>query len=443
MINSLGQITNPSLEIQAIRDSEATSCLYFEYDHCDTYTGEGNTERLGILCLGSRHLLQTAFTSEPQKLRQTLEAISTGDPGEAYLTLVDSLNLSSVDMTLPLMLDPVHIAKPWGQEVWYTGIEQRGVCTVQGTPLPWILDVFQHIVVGDVDLTPVLLKILDPHPDEVYGDLYFEAHAAKREIYVVTHIDKIAWPDGYGEIRYGFSPEKMAAYDDDAAFKKAYLSAVNDYQVIRKEIDRQLDLQRKRHQYLPEQVVPVSELQAWHRHISSELIQREQQLRLTMHTFTSVRALKTGDVVQVQPHTPHALQHGVRVIEFQTPHYERYILSFAQKVLTQDGWDTEKALETIILAPEDLPAQMPDDCRIADFEEFCVDRFVMAPGSTRTVLAHCYSLLIGVHGRSCINGVMLPAESACYVPLSAGEIHIVNPGNDPAILLLATPGSRL
>ena len=33
------------------------------------------------------------------------------------------------------------------------------------------------------------------------------------------------------------------------------------------------------------------------------------------------------------------------MVEFQTPTYERFILSFTQKVLTQDYWDTVKAIE--------------------------------------------------------------------------------------------------
>ena len=40
----------------------------------------------------------------------------------------------------------------------------------------------------------ILLKVLDPHPEPVRGDLYFEVHEHKREVYVVTAVDRNAWP---------------------------------------------------------------------------------------------------------------------------------------------------------------------------------------------------------------------------------------------------------
>ena len=42
-------------------------------------------------------------------------------------------------LTRPFELETVSIQKPWGQEVWYSGIEQRGVSTVKSVPLPWLL----------------------------------------------------------------------------------------------------------------------------------------------------------------------------------------------------------------------------------------------------------------------------------------------------------------
>ena len=67
--------------------------------------------------------------------------------------------------------------------------------------------------------------------------------------------------------------------------------------------------------------------------------------RRSMQAFTGSRALRKGDVVQVAPHVPHSLQQGVQVFEFQTPTYERNIISFNQKVLTQDHWDSDYAIE--------------------------------------------------------------------------------------------------
>ena len=78
----------------------------------------------------------------------------------------------------------------------------------------------------------------------------------------------------------------------------------------------------------------------------------EKNLRQEMNSFTSMHTLRVGDVISIPTYTPHALQHGVRAIEFQTPHYERQILSFAQKVLTQSDWDTESAIANAVITSE-------------------------------------------------------------------------------------------
>src|SRR5690625_8018045 len=68
-----------------------------------------------------------------------------------------------------------------------------------------------------------------------------------------------------------------------------------------------------------------------------------------MERFIAVRPVRVGDVVTVPPLTPHGLLHGVGVVEFQTGDYERQILSFSQKVLTQSQWDTAEVLDEIPL----------------------------------------------------------------------------------------------
>jgi hypothetical protein len=85
--------------------------------------------------------------------------------------------------------------------------------------------------------------------------------------------------------------------------------------------------------------------------------------------------MRVGSVARVPVGVPHALQAGVRVVEFQTATYERSIVSFAQKVLTQPHWDTPSALELLDveesrrcpLVPEDR--QAPAE-RIVDFPGF-------------------------------------------------------------------------
>ena len=110
-------------------------------------------------------------------------------------------------------------------------------------------------------------------------------------------------------------------YPDDPAFRRAFLEAVQDYEVVRRRIDAG--------QAQPEDV------------------EQEAMLRNQMEAFTDFQPLSVADVVKVPTWTPHALQHGVRVVEFQTATYERFIISFAQQVVTQDHWDSEHAISNM------------------------------------------------------------------------------------------------
>lgn len=269
----------------------------------------------------------------------------------------------------PLRLDPVIVPKPWGREIWYTGIEQRGVSRVgdgnRWFSLSWLLSALPQYY---GDRPPVLLKILDPLPDEVFGDLYFELHCEKREVYVVTHVDDSAWPEGEGAIRYGFDPEVRVQYTSDEAFRQAFLQAVEAYESVRREIDAELDQCRAEAGVAMDEPVPASRIKEWLGGLSGEILQRERRLRADMEAFTALKPLRVGDVVQVPLLTPHSLQHGVRTVEFQTPVYERLILSFAQKVLTQSYWDTAEAVSMMRVASPDEP-ELPELRRTADWSE--------------------------------------------------------------------------
>lgn len=257
-------------------------------------------------------------------------------PSEAELmAYVARQELPWLDLGAPLRLEPVYIAKPWGQEIWYTGIEARGQSWVSdglfSLPLPWVLDLLQPPEAQP----PTLLKVLDPCADEVRGNLYFELHETKQEVYIVTAIDPQAWPQGVGQIQLGFCQAKRAQLGSDEHFRQSYLAAVEGYRQVRQQLDQLL-----------EQGAVAAEL-------PEPLLALEQQLRKQMNSFVAHRPLQVGDVVRVPCHLPHALQHGVQVVEFQTPVYERKILSFAQKVLTQNHWDTTEAIEIATLdAPQ-------------------------------------------------------------------------------------------
>jgi hypothetical protein len=328
---------------------------------------------------------------------------------------------------LPLTVTP--IAKPWGRELWYTGVEQRGVCCFgdddTSVPIPWLQAVLPDDAAGAPGRPLVLLKVLDPSHEEVAGDLYFELHEEKREVYVVTHVDPRAWPDGTGYIRYGFCPEQIAAAGSEAAFRQAYRDRVAAYEKVRRRIDALAD---------PDSV-PAS------------LREEECRLRAAMDAYTYRRPLRVGDVVTVPLRMPHSLQHGVRTIEFQTPVYERKILSFAQRVLTQDHWDTEDAVEVMRLQPPDitpferLPAETGVCCeRIVDFEDFEVRRIKVDPGaSCRLYCEGSYSLVMGVEGQFAVDEVQLGPEQAMLLPAGTAADIAAGSSAAPLVLLQALP----
>ncbi|GIS51685.1 MAG: hypothetical protein Ct9H90mP27_1760 [Gammaproteobacteria bacterium] len=137
------------------------------------------------------------------------------------------------------------------------------------------------------------------------------------------------------------------SYGSDQQFRAEYLSSVQEYEAIRQKVDSGLD-------------------------VSNTI---EERAKLKMDGFTSIKELRLGDVIKVPTWTPHSLQHGIRVIEFQTPTYERYIISFEQRVLTQEHWDSEHAIAHMTLDP---PAATNYESisegleRIARFEDFNV-----------------------------------------------------------------------
>ena len=86
-----------------------------------------------IYCLGP-HGLRVSVTDE--KL-ETIDQL----PVEQYKSWLDCYNLFSAAPGQPLGLAPVHIAKPWGQEIWFSGVEERGVCAfgdaTARVSIPW------------------------------------------------------------------------------------------------------------------------------------------------------------------------------------------------------------------------------------------------------------------------------------------------------------------
>ncbi|MEH6582142.1 MAG: hypothetical protein V7754_09420 [Halioglobus sp.] len=349
---------------------------------------------------------------------------------EQYEQWAEELGLAQYIFGRPASFDSLAIVKPWGQEIWYTGVEARGVCCVNAgggsVPIPWLQAAVPGNSLGQPGEPLVLLKILDPVPEAVTGDLYFELHEEKREVYVVTHVDETAWPDGQGYIRMGFNEEKLALFNGDGdAFRQGYLQSVREYESVRREIDD-----------LPEGSTPDEQL------VSAEIERRNR-----MDEFSHLRPLRVGDVVKVPLLTPHSLQHGVRTVEFQTPVYERKILSFAQKVLTQSHWDTESAVAQMQLHP--APAEAFETLlqtdgvlveRIVDFADFEVRR-VRLSGSGVLEIAplQAYGVIMVVEGNLAVSGEDYGPEQALILPLAWQGGLTSRQGACPVVFLLALP----
>jgi hypothetical protein len=390
---------------------------------CDQYWLEGAASlSLTALYCKTGGGLRVAVTDQP---------LSVGNVAavEQFHAWVDEYGLACATVDSPLELLPHYVPKPWGREIWYTGVERRGVCRFgaidSSTPIPWLQAVLPDAAAGLVGLPLLLLKILDPLPQPVTGDLYFELHERKREVYVVTQVDKRAWPDGVGYIRYGFEADQIERDDDHERFRARYLAAVRAYELVRRELDE-----------LPDGEPP-----------DPPQLARERQLREDMNSFTHLRPLRVGDVVVVPRLLPHALQHGVRTVEFQTPVYERKILSFAQKVVTQDYWDTASAIDQMVLSEGgDQSFEVVEQGggrlieRIVDFPDFEVWRIQLEAGSSFAPDAmKDYGVLMVIDGEVALAGHTYEAERALLLPRHwQGTLIPANPAQS-LVLLLALP----
>ncbi|HTF95820.1 MAG TPA: hypothetical protein VL995_06800 [Cellvibrio sp.] len=389
----------------------------------------------------------------PSKVNLTQQIQSVENDLNSFKAFITTNDLPIVEVSAPWILEPVYIPKPWGQEIWYTGIEARGQAKIKGMrgsiPLPWVMAAFPQADHG----TLILLKVLDPLPDDVYGDLYFELHEKKQEVYVVTHIDPSAWPNGDGCIQLGFSDSTLALYPSVDEFKKAYLESVKFYEEVRRKLDQEIDTLREQDGIARNAPVSAEKLKYWINCISQSsenktLLKQESVLRNRMNSFVNHLPLKVGDTLAVPCHVPHALQHGVRVIEFQTPVYERKILSFAQKVLTQEHWDTEEALSLVdftsnqrsipkLIAQTDSLKQE----EIVHFDDFTVHRFVLSRGSFRHQ-NDCYSLVVVIRGKLELTWGMnrkefQAGESLLLSELLGEEVNFT--AADSCLFLLAFP----
>lgn len=419
------------------------SALLALYYLCDSEPG---VSRIAVAQADSLSMLWQQLPSSVHRELLNVEA------KQCFERLCLALELPHFSPDDPLVLQPLAIDKPWGQEIWFTGIERRGVARVAGQgfnqSLPWLLSTMPSRLCCGRERTLILLKILAPSAAEVYGDLYFELHEEKREVYVVTGVDAVAWPDGVGAIRFGFDPARVAEYDSEPAFKRAFGDAVRRYEQCRRQIDTELERLARVESLVVEQGLSADTQLRLMQALPEALRRQEFELRANMEAFTQRLPLRLGDVVKVPPYTPHSLQHGVRTVEFQTPVYERLILSFAQKVLTQDHWDTDRALDCMQLqaADDGHVDQKVDEGgaqreRIVDFDDFEVQRIVLAPGKACCLEPSSdYRLIMAVAGRLLLSGgcELLP-EQAALLPVSWIGCELSNDSAEMLCFLLASP----
>ncbi len=310
----------------------------------------------------------------PRQLRSVLPTTGKEVP--------QALQHWSFDERAALPLQTVSVAKPWGEEVWHSGVESRGVCSIgfppeQGGSMP--LPLFE-LASGMASTEPnsclPLVKELVPLDVPFYGELYTELHEVKSEVYVVSGLGIKSCPTGHGAVKLGLSGREGLTF---AQRKKEIRENLLEFEKIRREVDQNLeqtgfDFSRVG----PDRVSALVEAKA---SLSPELVTQEVQLYKQVSQFYTFHELSLGDVVRVPTHTPHALQPGVRVVEFQTPHYERKILSSNQKVLTQERWDVEEAVELLDVSAQDpqnwvdrKPASLSfARIRAVDFKDLQVD----------------------------------------------------------------------
>jgi len=442
---------NPEILLEKhLRDRETS---IFSFEHAQYYLPESPAVTLLAVLLASDvqgHCRHFAVVTERLDIADQWLALNQVNV-ETMVELAQQVNAPLVDLFAPWSLAPVHIAKPWGQEIWFTGIEKRGQSAVTdglfSMPLPWLLALSPARFLGVAAREPALLKILDPLPEEVFGDLYFELHEEKREVYVVTHVDRNAWPDGRGAIRFGFDQVARQRAASDEAFRQQFLSAVADYEQLRRAIDRHCDEIRREEGVGLNEPVDAATLKRWLGVVPAPLLERERQAREAMNAFTHMLPLREGDVVKVPCLTPHALQHGVRTVEFQTPVYERKILAFAQKVLTQDHWDTSEAVELMSLEAGSLEAlsvisqgadySLEQVVRFADFE---VQRLNLAAGASLVMPpSGAYRLVMVATGDASVNSHSCSVEDALLLPAGSGDLTIIAHDSAPAVILICLP----
>lgn len=282
----------------------------------------------------------------------------------------------------PAALQPVVVEKPWGREVWYSGIEARGESRVRLGQSAVPLSAFLRRHGRERDI--VLLKAL--HPDK--GDLYVELHDVKWEVYAVDAVDDTLWPDG-GRMLLGIDQSRRQALGE--GFNDALLAAAEASEAA---------VQRERS-------CRAQNVSATRNGGSARTAEVADVGR-----FLNTVAVRPGDVVTIPPTMPHSLRRGVSVIEFQTPVFERKILAASQPVATQAKWDSAAAVAAMDAESAPDVATPKETGEAARTPHFAV--VVIGRGGRRVVPP--WSVGWVSRGEVQANGLRFPARSAFVAP---------------------------
>ena len=171
----------------------------------------------------------------------------------------------------------------------------------------------------------------------------------------------------------------------------------------------------------------------------------EVAARARVAGFMAEVSLEPGDVIEVPTGVPHGLQHGIRVIEFQTPTYERQIVYAAQQVLTQSAWDSAAAIAGLTLdaPPSCSPKKLSDEVEVlAETGDFRLFRARLKPGGCWAPPGCAYAVALAAAGSLRVGSrqgsVDLEARAAAFIPGSAADVALTSA--DGGELLLAIPG---
>ena len=381
-----------------------------------------------------------------------LETLQTTHPDSSwqdFLALCQRHSLAAVPVGVPLPLQPAQVPKPWGSEHWYTGIEARGVAGVgpapPGMPLPWLLAGLPGHAGGMRE--PLLLKHLQPHAEPVFGDLYFEYHARKEELYLVTSVDPKAWPDG-GRIRMGFRQEHFATVGE-SGLRAAFAAAGRAYADVRRRLDALLDQRRTMAGVPLDAPLAPEVLATWTAKLPPALRAEEAQRREALESFIAEHPVVAGDVIRIPPGVPHGLRHGIRVLEVQTPDYERRILYFGQKVLTAHDDNLDAACAAMCLRPPSMPPPEPLQApagvtreRLAQVAGWRVERIELTPGAAWRIPPAACALAIVVTGSACFDHLLRRAEEGTFIPGPALAAGSRITARKATAVLLATPEAQ-